>query len=113
MSILRYEMGVESTAILARWILEPSTRPCDLDALTVVVAMIGDEFADTGRDVERFILPLMREHSIRFVQLARHGHLEADGITVLADSRAPQRVHLEDDYRLSDELPSNGHRAAI
>jgi hypothetical protein len=50
----------------------------------------------------------MREYGIRFVQVARHGHLEADGITILEDSRTPQRVYLEGDYRLSDELRSNG-----
>ena len=106
--ILSYGMGVESTAILARWVFEPETRPCDLADLVVVTAQTGDEYADTGRDVTEYILPLMREHGIRYVQLARHGHLEAAGITVLEDSRAPSQVYLQGDYRLSDELRSNG-----
>jgi hypothetical protein len=101
-------MGVESTAILARWMFEPATCPCSLTELIVITAQTGDEYADTGRDVERLILPLMRHHGIRYVQLARHGHLEADGITVLEDSIAPTRVYLRGDYRLSDELRSNG-----
>ena len=106
--ILSYGMGVESTAILARWVFEPETRPCDLADLVVVTAQTGDEYADTGRDVTECILPLMREHGIRYVQLARHGHLEAAGITVLEDSNSPTRVYLHGDYRLSDELRSNG-----
>ena len=106
--ILSYGMGVESTAILARWVFEPETRPCDLADLIVVTAQTGDEYADTGRDVTEYILPLMREHGIRYVQLARHGHLEAAGITVLEDSTSPTRVYLRGDYRLSDELRSNG-----
>ena len=106
--ILSYGMGVESTAILARWIFEPDTRPCDLADLVVVTAQTGDEYADTGQALTEYILPLMRQHEIRYVQLARHGHLEAAGITVLEDSRSPSQVYLQGDYRLSDELRSNG-----
>lgn len=82
---------------------------------------MGDEYADTGVDVDTHILPLMREHGIRWVQVARHGHREADGITVLEDSRQPTRAYLEGDYKLSDELGRNGtvpqfsgvHRCAL
>ena len=89
--------------------LEPETRrPCDLRDLIVITAQTGNEYPDTGRDVERHILPLLRQHGIRFVQLARHGHLEADGITVLSDTRQPTTVYLDGDYRLSDELRKNG-----
>ena len=107
-TILSYGMGVESSAILLRWILEPQTRPCDLRDLIVITAQTGNEYSDTGRDVERHILPLLRQYGIRFVQLARHGHLEADGITVLSDTRQPTTVYLDGDYRLSDELRKNG-----
>jgi hypothetical protein len=114
-------MGVESTAILLRWCMEQSARPCSLDRLIVITAQVGDEYRDTGRDVERYVLPLMRQNGIRFVQVARHGHLEADGITVLDDSRVPAKVFLEGDYKLSDELMRNGtvpqfggvHRCAL
>jgi hypothetical protein len=120
-TILSYGMGVESTALLLRWVLEPDTRPCPLADLIVVSAQVGDEFSDTGRDVETHILPLMRAHGIRYVQVARHGHLEADGITVLSDTRQPSTVYLNGDYRLSDELRRNGtvpqfagvHRCAL
>jgi hypothetical protein len=50
----------------------------------------------------------MRQHGIRYVQVARHGHLEADGITLLSDTRQPDAVYLGGDYRLSDELRNNG-----
>lgn len=119
--ILSYGMGVESTAILLRWVSEPHTRPCSLEDLIVVTAQVGDEYRDTGRDVTNHILPLMRSHGIRYVQVARRGHLEADGITVLDDSRQPERVFLDGDYKLSDELKRNGtvpqysgvHRCAL
>lgn len=120
-TILSYGMGVESTAILVRWIWERATRPCALEDLIVITSQVGDEYEDTGRDVMTHILPLLREHNIRYVQVARHGHLESDGITVLDDSRQPQAVFLKGDYKLSDELRSNGtvpqfggvHRCAL
>ena len=120
-TILSYGMGVESSAILLRWIMSPATRPCPLEDLIVITSQVGDEYTDTGRDVNTHILPLMRALGIRYVQVARHGHFEADGITVLDDSRTPARVFLEGDYKLSDELKANGtvpqyggvHRCAL
>ena len=114
-------MGVESTAILLRWCFEEATRPCPLDRLVVITAQVGDEYKDTGRDVETYVLPMMRRHRIRFVQVARHGHREADGISILDDSREPIQVFLDGDYKLSDELKRNGtvpqyggvHRCAL
>ena len=120
-TILSYGMGVESTAILLRWCLDEDARPCRLDRLVVITAQVGDEYKDTGRDVEAYILPMMRRYGIRFVQVARHGHPRADGITVLDDSREPAKIFLEGDYKLSDELKRNGtvpqyggvHRCAL
>jgi hypothetical protein len=92
-----------------------------LEDLIVITAQVGDEYTDTGHDVNTHILPLMGALGIRYVQVARHGHFEADGITVLDDSRTPARVFLEGDYKLSDELKKNGtvpqyggvHRCAL
>ena len=82
-TILSYGMGVESSAILLRWIMSPVTRPCSLEDLIVITSQVGDEYTDTGRDVEAHILPLMRAQGIRYVQVARHGHLEGEGITTI------------------------------
>lgn len=100
--------GVESTAILVRWLLEPETRPCALDELLVLTAQTGDEYEDTGVLCERYILPLLRAERIRFVEVARRGHLEKEGIVVLANSRSPGRMHMDGAYKLSDELRSAG-----
>lgn len=102
--ILSYGMGVDSTAILLRWIEEPETRDFDLADLVVLTAQTGDEYAETGRDVEACILPRLRAAGIRFVEVARAGAVQADGIKVLQDSRAPEQMHLEGAYRLSQEL---------
>lgn len=106
--VLSWGMGVESTAILVRWILEPSTRPCPLTDLIILTAQTGDEYLDTAAAAERHILPLLCQHQIRLVQVARHGHLESDGITLLDDSRSPHTLCLAGDYTLSQELQASG-----
>lgn len=103
-----YGMGTESTAILLRWLTEPATRDFDLADLVLLTAMTGDEFAETGELVETHVLPLLTEHGIRFVQVARNGPSQTEGISVLSDSRSTDRLHLRTDYRLSTELTLAG-----
>ena len=109
--VLSYGLGVDSTSILLRYLTEPASRNFALDELVVITAMTGDEWADTGRDVEQHVLPLLRRHGVRYVQVARAQLLTTkagDGIVVLDDSRHPERVHLAGAYRLSDELTAAG-----
>lgn len=107
-TILSYGMGVESSAILVRWLEDASVRPCPLDELILITAQTGDEYEDTCRDVETHILPRLRLHRVRFVQVARRGHLEAEGITVLSDTRESEHLLIRGDYKLSDELRAAG-----
>ena len=102
--ILNYGMGVESTAILLRWMLEPCSRDFELSELLVLTAQTGDEFEDTKELVETHILPLMRLHSVRFVEVARNGPSVRDGYALLQDSRNPFTLHTEGEYSLSDNL---------
>ena len=55
--------------------MSPEARPCPLNELIVVTAQVGDEYRDTGRDVETHILPLMRSNRIRYVQVRAAGIL--------------------------------------
>lgn len=107
-TILSYGMGVESSTILTKCLLMPSSRPFPLEDLIVVTAQTGDEYKNTQRDVEAHTLPLLRKHRIRYVQVARAGHLESDGITVLSDTREPKALWIQDAYKLSDELRAAG-----
>lgn len=102
--ILSYGMGVDSTAILLRWMEEPATRPCPLSELIVITSMTGNEFSSSGRLVEDHILPRMRAHGVRFVQVAKGGRFASDGIVVLSDSPEPAKLHLAGAYKLSDEM---------
>lgn len=103
-------MGVESQAILERWVAEPDSRPfVTWDQLIVVTAQVGEEHKkDTIRDCEARMLPLLRQHGIRFVELARRGFHEADGIAVLQDTRNPVKLHPDGYYSLSSYLLKSG-----
>ncbi len=107
-TIACYGLGVDSTAILTRWLVEPATRPCAIEDLIVLTAMTGDEYPDTQRDVEEHLLPLLRKHGVRYVQVARAGRFERDGIVVLDDSRSPTKLYREGAWKLSDELRTAG-----
>lgn len=126
--ILSYGFGVESTAILLRWIFEPQTRYFvkrtkkegskrqrkakreyfDLADLTVIGSQTGDEHRDTQEAVETHIFPLLRANRIRFVEVARAGEHESDGIVVFQDSTEPHIFHREGAYKLSDHLKLAG-----
>lgn len=106
--LLNLGMGVDSSVIAHRWLNDDSSRDFDLTNLTVVTAMTGNEFDDTRRVVESHLLPLFRKNAIRYVQLARSGPKREDGITVLSDTRSPDRLHLEGVYTLGEELTAAG-----
>lgn len=106
--VLSNGLGVESTCILLRWLEEPAVRDFDLEDLIVITAMTGTEWPDTRRDFEAHVLPRLRQHGVRFVQVARSGHFEGDGITILDDSRCPDKLHADGAYKLMDELLQAG-----
>jgi len=58
--------------------------------------------------MEQRTLPMLKERGVRFVELARRGHLEEDGIVVLQDTCAPEKLHPDGVYKLSDELLMSG-----
>lgn len=106
--IKNFGMGWDSTAILLRWFEEPECRDFELSDLTLVMAQVGDEFPDTKLLVENYIFPLLREHNIRTVQVARAGPSDKDGITVLSDTRQPYTLHTEGVWKLSEHLMRDG-----
>lgn len=127
-------MGVDSAALLTRWLLEPDSRavwdlapavldkkgnvvepaaqgcarPFELEDLTVVTAMTGNESERTQWAMETYLLPLMRAHGVRYVQVARVSESESDGIEVLSDSRATERMVMRGRITLEDEMLTAG-----
>jgi len=102
-----YGMGAESTAGILRMLTDPTARPDtiapDFSNLVLVIAQTGDEWSTTGRLVQHYILPLLRKHNVRLVEVARRGPTKKDGVAVLQDTRQPYRLHLDGVYKLSRE----------
>lgn len=106
--ILSYGLGVDSTAILLRWLNDPASRDFDLSDLLVVTAHTGTEWPDTIALAEGHILPLLAGHGIRYAQVARAGASQRDGIIVLSDTRQPSRLVTTGGYTLAENLLSAG-----
>jgi hypothetical protein len=114
--VLSWGLGADSSAVLLRWLLEPDSREFDLSDLAVVVAMTGSEWERTRVDNEEAILPLLREHNVRLIQVARSGRYvtkDGAGVRVLSDTRQPHRIHLDGDYTLEQELLEAGTVAQV
>lgn len=71
-------------------------------------AHTGNEFPSTKKLVEEHIFPLLRDYGVRYVQVARHGPRKSDGYAILDDSRNPQKLYVEGDYSLGEELFTSG-----
>lgn len=106
--VLSFGLGVDSTAIVLRLLTDPSCRDFPLSDLVVITAQTGDEWRRTGELVERHIYPRLAAAGVRTIQVARTGRHKRDGVTVLADTRAPGRVFLNGVYRLSEEMLAAG-----
>jgi hypothetical protein len=102
-----FGMGLDSACIALRWLEEPDSRDgIDLDDVTLSVAMTGDEYDSTRQMMERHLLPRLREHRVRLVQLSRAR--QSGGYVVLDDSRAPHKMIMRGPWRLSDEFAAAG-----
>ncbi len=102
-------MGVESIALLLELLYNPGSRDFCLCQMVNVTMQTGDEHReDTISNMETYILPLYRYFRLRFVELARGGEFEKDGIVILQDTAEPYRLHPDGYYKLSDHLLLNG-----
>ncbi|MFF9171845.1 MULTISPECIES: hypothetical protein [unclassified Streptomyces] len=106
-TVINWGLGADSTAYLAR-MTDPSAYGIDRERTAVLYMATGSEWPETRLLVEEFMLPLLREHGVRFVQLARNGHLQQHGFTVLDDSRHPERLFARGPWTLWDDLESVG-----
>ncbi|OEV10919.1 hypothetical protein [Streptomyces nanshensis] len=107
-TVLNWGLGVESTAALVEILDGPAAHGIDLDRFAVLHNVVGSEWPDTLADCERHILPLLRRHGVRLVQVARAGQSNSAGIEVLDDSHSPEQLVSRGSWALWDELESNG-----
>lgn len=106
--VLSYGLGVDSTALLLRWLHEPDSRDFELSELLVITAMTGDEWPRTGQLVGEHIVPRLAAAGVRYAQVGRRSGSQTDGIVVFDDSRAATQLYLAGAYKLSDELRAAG-----
>lgn len=107
--LLNWGMGVESTAILVRWILEPNTRPFStFQDLIVLTAQTGDEVSETKFLCEAYLFPLLRQHQIRLVQVAKTTVSKLDGYVVLSDTTEPTELFTAGNFKLNWDLMQSG-----
>lgn len=103
-----FGLGVEGVTKVLKWIEEPQSRNFPLSQLTLYTAQTGDEHDDTRQAIEELIMPRVRAHNIRWVQIARAGEYEEDGIVILDDTTQPTTLFTEGCYKLSDHLLLSG-----
>ncbi|MFL6124257.1 hypothetical protein [Actinophytocola sp.] len=106
--VLAFGLGADSSAILARYLTEPEVRDFELHELAVITGMTGQEWPETRRLVEKHLLPRMAAAKVRYIQVARRGPSEADGIDILSDTRSPDRLHLVGAWTLANEMFDGG-----
>lgn len=102
--VISLGLGVDSTAILLRWLREPEIRDFSLDDLLAVTAHTGSEWPDTIALADTHLLPLLAAHHVRYAQVARAGASQRDGIIVLSDTRTPDRLITTGGYTLAENL---------
>jgi hypothetical protein len=109
--VLSYGLGLDSTALLLRWLEEPSSRDFDLGDLAVVSSMVGHEFQSSWQAVQTHVLPRLRAAGVRFIQVARSQRRTTragEGVVILDDSRRTERLYAEGAYTLGQEMLSAG-----
>ncbi|MEV6796520.1 hypothetical protein AB0M87_32070 [Streptomyces sp. NPDC051320] len=106
--VINWGRGVDSTTYLTRMLDDPAAHGVDLRRTAVITMATGDEWPRTDSDAEEHVLPLLRRHHVRLVQLARAGQAKHTGIDVLDDSRNPQRMIRRGRWALWHEMETNG-----
>ncbi|WP_199550148.1 hypothetical protein [Streptomyces sp. N35] len=107
-TVINWGVGADSSAYIAEMLTDPAGYGIDLDRTVVLYMATGSEWPETRLLADEFMVPLLRERRVRLVQLARNGHLQSDGFTVLDDSRSPERLCERGPWTLWDDQESVG-----
>ncbi|MCX4792012.1 hypothetical protein OG369_39890 [Streptomyces sp. NBC_01221] len=107
---LSFGLGLDSTGVLLSVLDNPADYGVakDYSDFFVMTALTGFEFPDTIAAVQKHVLPRLREKGIRYVQVARAGHRDGDGVEVVSDTTNPGKVFSRGQWTLMDELEANG-----
>ena len=108
-TVVGYGLGLDSTGALLRIMDDPEQHGIlpDFSNLVVITSQVGDEWSDTYDLVERHILPMFAERSIRYIQVARAHPASGRVYDLLSDTRTPTHLVRRGNWSLAQE-----HRAA-
>ena len=87
---LSYGLGWDSTCLGLMLLFEPELRDFALEDFIWITGQTGKEWARTRYLVETYIIPILREQGVRYLQAARRGYKNKEGIVILSDSLDPQ-----------------------
>ncbi|MER6030656.1 hypothetical protein [Streptomyces sp. NPDC001851] len=104
--VISWGLGVDSTAYLVKMLDDPAAHGVDLARTMVIHQLTGSEWPTTRAHAEQFVLPLLRKHQVRLVQVSRSSRALA--IAVMDDSRRPERIVQRGPWELWDEYETNG-----
>ncbi|MBE1467447.1 hypothetical protein [Kibdelosporangium phytohabitans] len=90
--------------MLTRLLTQPDVRDFNLDELVVITAGTGHEWPKTLELASQNMLPLMASKGVRYIQVARRGPQEADGVDVTSDSKRPDALQLVGNWTLANEM---------
>jgi hypothetical protein len=99
--VLSLGMGIDSAAILARWLTDPSSRDFALDDLVVITAMVGSEYRATERLMTTYLAA---------ADACAPGALRAGGPAAAAAAHAQGRAGLRGARRLAAADPDGDAR---
>jgi len=106
--VLSYGLGADSTALLLKYLTETDEeRGFPLENLIVITALVGREWDETIEKVDRFIIPLLRQHNILTIQTGRMSDSSPDGWIIYECSRQPRRIYQDVAQRLGWTLDRN------
>jgi len=81
--------------------------PCSSDYICgelEIIAVTGDEYRSTIDAANAHLVPMLRAHGIRFLQVARGGQSTHDGYDILADSTRPTELVPRGAWHLGEEM---------
>lgn len=108
--VLSFGLGLDSTGVLLSVLDNPADYGIakDFSDFFVMTALTGFEFPDTIAAVQKHVLPRLREKNVRYVQVARAGPRDGDGVAVVSDTTNPGKMFSRGPWTLMDELEANG-----
>jgi hypothetical protein len=92
---LHYGLGCDSSWLIWDYLTNPKSKFRKYNISKVLISQTGLESKLVQEQVEQIIFPLLREHKIRTIQIARKSSTLRDGFTILDDTDSPEICYIK------------------